>query len=549
MYVELSKKTHANKYGKYVKNDTIVIDNGVYECKAGYSGQKPQIVFRNVLYRQKKSASIESFQGATLKTMFDGDVVVNFEILESMIDEVLAYLKPEKLQNLIITEKIYSPTHAELVKFLFEVYGFETIQIGVDSYYSYLWNMKDEDCMVVDMSHTAVTCLVIYSGRIADVYKINFGGCAAEEYLCLLMFNKFLDGKKSYGGLVKYLKCSRDYCREATDVLGEMKRREYSRSYFLDEEAETGYQRCTSAKQKRCPTPISTGTVPEINKNLLNAADSDLNNEEIKEKKRQRIMYHSALHRVKSRAEKCLEKMRKCMSLVEEKIARISDPDGFVNAKKAEFQKLKRELELRGKIRRDVKNRKTYEFQVRFKEGELTDDEKQLIAKIKDAEDMNQEAMIIDSLRMLVSQIKELDPYFEPFAADVVDILNGYSIGRTCVNIDLMRIPEIIFSPSLVGLDQMGLTEIMENVSRKYGTRKVLLTGGFSQIEGIGDRMQIEMSSMSVTGDVQVIMAADPINDAFKGATMCNMFPVYTIDQYRCMGAEEMIRSMNSSAD
>ncbi|KAM0672455.1 Actin- protein 5 [Ordospora colligata] len=549
MYVELSKKAHANKYGKYVKNDTIVIDNGVYECKAGYSGQSPQMVFMNVLYRQKTSASIESFQGAVLKTMFDGDVLINFEVLESMIDEVLAYLKPERLQNLIFTEKIYSPTHTELVKFLFEVYGFEKIQIGVDSYYSYLWNMRGEDCMVVDMSHTAVTCLVIYGGRIADVYKINFGGCAAEEYLCMLMFNKFFDNKKSYGELVKYLRCSRDYCREAVDVLDEMKEGEYSRSYFLDEEVEIGHQRCMDAKQKRCSMPSNPGSVPEINTNLLNTIDSELNDEEIREKKRQRILYHSALHRVKSRAEKCLEKLKMCMSLTEEKIERMSDPAGFINAKKAEFQRLKRELELRGKTRRDVKNRKTYEFQVRFKEGLLTDDEKLLIAKIKDAEDMDQEVRLIDSLRMLASQIKELDPYFEPFTADVVDILNGYSIGRMCVNIDLMRIPEIFFLPSIIGLDQMGLTEIMENVSRKYNTRKVLLTGGFSQIEGIGDRIQIEMSSVSVVGDVQVIMAADPVNDAFKGATMCNMFPVYTIDQYHNMGAEEMIRSMNSSTD
>jgi len=66
--------------------------------------------------------------------------------------------------------------------------------------------LNGEDCMIVDMSHSAVSCLVIKNENIVDVYKINFGGNAASEYLSALMFNKFFDSKKNYKDLIKFKK-------------------------------------------------------------------------------------------------------------------------------------------------------------------------------------------------------------------------------------------------------------------------------------------------------------------------------------------------------
>ncbi|CAD26557.1 ACTIN-RELATED PROTEIN [Encephalitozoon cuniculi GB-M1] len=532
MYLELRNPLDKNRYEKYSKTDTIVIDNGTYECKAGYCGESPQMVFKNVLYRQKSVSSIENFQGASPKTMFDGDVVTNFEVLEHVIDKILGYLKPEKLRNLIFTEKVFNPTHEELVRFLFDVYGFEKIQIGVDSYYSCLWNLGAEDCMIVDMSHSATTCLVIQEGRIADVYKINFGGRSAGDYLSALMFNKFFDGKKNYRALIPHLRCSPDYRRESIEILEEMKAGDYSRNYFLDEELEVLRERPADKKQKICAVPSASSAVPEIDARLLSTADAELGAEEIKEKKKQKILYHSTLHRLRVRVERSLERLSSHISLMEDEREKLENLEEFISRKKAEFQGLKRELEMRSKLRRDAKNRKTYEFQVRFKEGELTPDEKILIEKIQDAEDLDKENKILESLKGLVHEIKELDPHFEPYVADTTDLLNGHFIGRMNANVDLLKIPEIVFSPSIIGLDQMGLTEIMDEVSRKYRVKKVFLTGGFSQIKDIDARIKSEMTSMSFVGEVEVVRAKDPIGDPFRGATFCEAFPTYTLEQH-----------------
>lgn len=540
MYLELTDQLQRNKYRKYSKSDTIVIDNGTHECKAGYAGGEPQMVFRNVLYRCRSDTSIESFQGASVRAMFDGDVVVNLEVLENAIDEILNYLKPDRLVNLIFTEKLCSPTHVSVVKFLFEVYRFERVQIGVDSCYSYLGNMNGEDCMVVDMSHSAVTCLVIKDMRIVDGHKINFGGNAAGEYLSALMFNKFFDSKKNYRNLIPYLRCSSNYDEESVEIFEMMRAGDYSKNYFLNEEFEVANEELVCRKQKRCSTP-TPAAMPEVDMGLISTADTDLDAEGIREKRKQKILYHSTLYRFRSRVERCLERIADAIQQTEEEYERLEDLEGFIERKKGEFQRLKRELEMRSKLRRDVKNRKTYEFQIKFKEGELTDDERALVERIKDAEDPDREDKILDDLKNLVSKIREVDPGFEPYTADTVDIVNGYFIGRMNANIDLLRVPEILFSPSIIGLDQMGLSEIMEDVSRKHGVRKVFLTGGFSQIEGIDRRIRDEMTSMSFVGEVDVVRAGDPVYDSFKGATFSDMFPVYTIEQFERLGAEGMV--------
>lgn len=540
MYLELTEQAYKNRYGEYSKNATIVIDNGTHVCKAGYAGKDPQMCFRNVLYRYKTESSIENFQGASTKTMFDRDVVVNFEILENVIDEILRYLKPPKLTNLIFMEKICSPTHVSLLKFLFEVYRFEKIQVGVDSCYSYTYNLSGEDCMIIDMSHSAVTCIVIKGKGIVDAYKINFGGNAAGEYISSLMSSKFSDNRRNYKGLVPYLRCAANYDREAVEIFEMIKRGDYSKSYFLDEEFKGRTEDFADKKQKRCTTPTQSFT-PEVDVGLINTADSELDPEGIKEKRKQKILYHSALYRLKARIEKCLERIKRCITLTEEEYEKLENLDKFIEKKKTEFQELKRELEMRSKLRRDVKNRKTYEFQIKFKEGELTPDERLLVEKIRDAEDLGREDKMLDDLENLMSRIKELDPYFEPYTADTVDILSGHSIGRLSVNVELLKIAEILFSPSIVGLDQMGLSEIMEDVSKKHCVNKVFLTGGFSQIEGIEKRIRDEMTSMSFVGEIEVVRAEDPVNDPFRGAEFSSMFPVYTLEQFDKLGAEGMV--------
>jgi actin-related protein 5 len=549
MHINLEDIPYRNKYEPCTRSDTIVVDNGTYECRAGYANSPPQMVFRNLLYKSRDQSGIESFQGATPKSMFDADVVINFEVLEGTMDAIIDYLRPEKLRNLIFTEKICSPMHTALVSFLFDVYGFEKIQVGVDSCYSYLYNMKGEDCLVIDMSHSAVTSIVILGGKIVECYKINFGGKAAGDYLAALMPTKCRDSRKSYRSLVPFLRCSLDYNREAVEILEMMRRGDHSRSYFLTNETadEAAASRSTAETQepmqkrrKKSTASQTSVAMPDIDMALLNTSDAELDAEGVKEKKKQKILFHSTLYRFKQRIEKCLERMCDVIGSTKEERDKLVDLDGFVKRKKEEFEVLKRELEVRSRTRRNAKNRKTYEFQIKFKEGMLSEEEKALIEKIKDAENLEKEDLLLEKLGVLGFRIRELDPSFEPYKPGTLELLTGEAIGSSNANVDLIRVPEILFSPSIVGSEQMGLSEVLEEVARRFGVREVFLTGGFSRMEGIETRILNEMRSFSFN-DVNVVRARDPVDDAFKGATLASMFPIYTLEEHKRLGAEKMV--------
>lgn len=123
----------------------------------------------------------------------------------------------------------------------------------------------------------------------------------------------------------------------------------------------------------------------------------------------------------------------------------------YLAKKKAKFYGLKRELELREQIRKNSKIRKTREFQVKNKEGLLSEEEQQIKNRILDAEDEEIENKMKSDLDRLGYEIMSVDPDFIPFYANTVEILRGDNIGRQCANIELIKFSEIFFDPSIIG--------------------------------------------------------------------------------------------------
>ncbi|KAJ2376539.1 Nuclear actin-protein involved in chromatin remodeling [Coemansia sp. RSA 2607] len=94
------------------------------------------------------------------------------------------------------------------------------------------------------------------------------------------------------------------------------------------------------------------------------------------------------------------------------------------------------------------------------------------------------------------------------------------------LNVERIRVPEIIFRPSLVGLDQAGLLETIDNVIKHTGrtslVSNVFVTGpGFAQVSGIVERLQRDIRSIVPVGTpVNVRRAEDPLRDAWRGAAL-----------------------------
>ena len=87
---------------------------------------------------------------------------------------------------------------------------------------------------------------------------------------------------------------------------------------------------------------------------------------------------------------------------------------------------------------------------------------------------------------------------------------------------------EILFQPSIVGLENAGLSEILENIMHTMSKDQknailsyVHLTGGNTKVEGFDKRIESELRMMNSVGtNINVVRAYDAQLDAWRGA-MC----------------------------
>lgn len=528
--MDLSEKQTQNTFiSPTVKNDTIVIDNGTFELKAGYL-ESLCIIAKNKIYKNKDKVSLDPFASASIKSMFDDDVITSFDTLEYTMDQILSFLAPDSLKNLIFTSTPESPTEQELIEFLFEVYKFEKIQIGYDSIYSYHRYFDGKDCVIIDFKYSSLMVTVIKDQKIADTFKISFGGRDLLEYMNYYMIDKYKETRKDYKGLINHIRVSNDYSKEAVEIYQEMCAGNYHRNMFITQNAAPRTESVAKKVKKNTQNAI---TIPIIDYMLMNTADESLDKDQIKEKRRFKLIFCSTLARIKSKIDNLFVQLDECIANQKEELEKLTNFKNYVNKKKAKFHGLKRELELREQVRKNAKNRKTREFQVRYKEGVLTEEEQQIKNKLLDAEDDEQENLLIANIDRLAYEIMTLDPDFIPFYANTVEILRGDNLGRQCINIELIKFPEIMFDPSIIGSEQMGLIEIFENVFSVHQIENVLICGGISCIKNLEERIKNEIQPLLLSGNLTLIKSEDPQKDPFLGARISNLLPVYTREDFK----------------
>ncbi|KAI5147992.1 actin-related protein 5 [Enteropsectra breve] len=529
--IDLAEKIYSNTYKEVQdKSSTIVIDNGVYEIRAGFNSFHA-FTARNRIYKYKEKVSFNPFPQSIMKSMFDGDVIVNFEVLEHSIDLVLEHLQPEQLDNLIITTTPQSPTENELLDFLFSVYKFNRVQLGYDFIFPYQHHCPGQDCLVVSMKYSSCIVAFIQEGGIAEMYKINFGGKDIQEYINYVMTERYKQFKKSYSRLSEHLRASLDYTRESTALYNQMCVGDYKDTLFLNEEQISSPVVQDMANQK---SALNTGpqlSIPSIDYTLMGTDDGELSAEDIKEKRKQNMLFHATLYRIKTKIQKNMTNLGMLIESISDVQEKQDDINRYLENKKRKFEEIKRLLELRNKIRQDSKNKKTKEFQIKHKEGLLTEDDIVIRTAIADAEDEAMESKLVERLNFLSKEITAVDPDFIPFYANALEILHGENIGRQCVNVDLIKWVEIFFDPMIINLEEMGLSEIFGCIAQKYPIKNVLLCGGFSFIKDLEKRIEMELNSL-LPNEVHIIKTDETKPTAFMGAEFSPLLKVYTREEY-----------------
>lgn len=165
--------------------------------------------------------------------------------------------------------------------------------------------------------------------------------------------------------------------------------------------------------------------------------------------------------------------------------------------------------------------------------GEQSDDDEE--------EDMN------TTLKNIENQLLEHDPDFteestREAATDwTKSLVHAYLRGpwpfdsesqremhQVHLNVERIRVPEVVFQPSIAGLDQAGIVEIATDILTQRITdqaqqsamlQDIFLTGGNTTFPGFEDRLRRDLRACLPADAAMIVRKAhDPIFDAWRGA-------------------------------
>ena len=95
------------------------------------------------------------------------------------------------------------------------------------------------------------------------------------------------------------------------------------------------------------------------------------------------------------------------------------------------------------------------------------------------------------------------------------------------LNVERIRVPEVVFQPSIAGVDQAGIVEIAGDIltqrlsssQQNLMLKDIFLTGGNTMFQGFDERVRWDLRALlPADAPMKVRRAVDPCLDAWKGA-------------------------------
>jgi actin-related protein 5 len=181
-----------------------VIDNGSYECKAGWSNQStPPLAFRNLATTNKTGRILvgpELNERSQTKSPFEKDLVQHFHAQEHIFDYVFSTLGFEEqpvTHPIVMTEALYNPPYCRerMIELLFEAYDIPSCNFGVDSLFSFGMSDLPADGIIVDIGHTTTHVIAVLDGLMRDCMRLNLGTYNCSDYLSRILQTRFFYNK------------------------------------------------------------------------------------------------------------------------------------------------------------------------------------------------------------------------------------------------------------------------------------------------------------------------------------------------------------------
>lgn len=375
-----------------------------------------------------------------------------------------------------------------------------------------------------------------------------------------------------------------EYYKELQIKLADMTKKEAKRtleSEDFDDESQLDKKVKEMEKSIRKARNKDVGDVEEEEEEpptypLLETPDDQLDEEGLKQKRHQRLLKANHEARARAKAEKEREKARKAEEERLDNERREKNLDEWITERRIARQSILQKIKDRDRLKADLGNRKSLASQMRMKSianlasdtpgkkrrrtgGNREDGEDdgfgvddadwgiyRTIATGEASDDENEDEDLGGALRALESQLLQYDESFtEQHTRDAQSdwtqslvhmFLRGpwpfdgesqRQLHQVHLNVERIRVPEVVFQPSIAGVDQAGIVEIAADIvntrlalpQREAVIRDVFLTGGNTLFPGFEDRLRTDLIAFLPTGtELRVRKAKDPLLDAWKGA-------------------------------
>eukprot|EP00917_Polyrhabdina_sp_WS-2016_P013778 GHVP01030145.1.p1 GENE.GHVP01030145.1~~GHVP01030145.1.p1 ORF type:complete len:640 (+),score=129.28 GHVP01030145.1:625-2544(+) len=555
------------------KNSPVVIDYGSFQCRAGYSSDSHPFVFRNTLrkFSDKKTKSfqnsleefIEDTTKTTDKSPFEQGIVINTDIFEKSLDLVFnnLSLNPYKVdRDILLTQSLETPLYISrsVQEILFESFSASSIYLSSDSLLC-ASNRKDKTFLIVSCSHSKCTAIPVINGKVdtEKASRIGFGGSQLEEFHQKILQLKYYDFPCKMSSLQNrtiFHRCSRfaiNYSKEAIEFTN------------MD------YLKRNNITIQFPPVMTKEDIVRQEKEKEFTLKKKQENNERMREMTKR---YHQEkiekkrkrLEELESIIEECDSEDVEKLEIEAEKLRSSLKPRELVlikdeliteeqtNELKENYMKTKQNIE---DIRKTSTNtgRKNSYMVSRLKNLSVLAGENECLEDVEDEfgdneEDWNMYQKIttkkeellseLEKLSELERMIQKIDPSFlheKPRKNNIIDILKKGDVSideeseqksienlniennrayQMCINLEQIRIPEILFQPSICGIDEPSISEMALSVLQRYPpniskelTENIHLTGGLAEIPGLKDRLLLEIqkeSSSEIIANIKI---------------------------------------------
>ena len=596
----------------------IVIDNGSFNCRAGWAGMKdPLLIFRNIVARQKTGQeSQEVLVGSeipesdlyklSIRSPFEKGILQHFHTQEHILDYVfwtLGIQDSSVNHPLLFTETPCSPNYSRelLLELAFEAYSAPSVGLGIDSMFSLHYNKGPKaSAMVVSFGNQATHIIPCYRGEFLPHYskRINVGGSHCTSTLLKFLQTRYFYAKNmitwplaqeiiyshsytavNYFEELERLKDSKlrkiqlpwvmqqlpsedeirkkqlkkkEQGRKLKEIA--IKKSEEKRKLALNELEElesfmSSVRRNSSEfaeglsargienydELKRKINSLRSRLNMEVDEsekyNLLNVPDEDLTADLQKQKRIQKIQ-KSAKEAREQRKAKAQEEQERIEKLKNE------DPDAYLQDLHKQRHEVIGRMEERRKLKLELQNRSSRPSQRRLRAmadlvsdlaGEdsfgMKDQDWNIYREMhndhQEEEEEDQNTLLDLDTRISsvdTNHLMNIGEVLRPPTAEDYQIL---------LEVDRIRSPEILFQPSIIGLEQSGLAQTMEQIFKLFPKEQadelascVFITGGSAAFPNFAQRIEREVLMMRpFLSNFKVDIARDLHNDGWRGAS------------------------------